>query len=353
MLPSRLILFITTKCDLRCKHCFFSNSLNNQDPDLTAEDIKRIIDNYPTGLEHVIITGGEPFLNKDLTAIVCNVKAKSVNIPTNGNNPGLILAKTEEILKKAKGVGRIGISVSLDGPEDVHDRIRGRQYSYRNALNALAGLKKLEKEYPKLSTGSGTTLSKLNIECLREMADFKWNTLGEKFSFQMARSIEYSNLPAHLREKIGSAQDCSAMPSDFPETVMNKFDTIKEIYFKNLLSRNIRSKSNIVKDLLNYFKSMSLLKAYLATIKERKRILPCYAGYSIGVIYSNLDVSFCEFMKPIGNLKEYDFSLHKIWHSKKADELRKVVSRCFCTHTCFVSFGKYDLRKLTYWARKI
>ena len=357
-LPERLIIFVTTKCDLRCKHCFFSYALNKQIQELEPEDVKKIMDNYSDSLESIIVTGGEPFLNKNLVGIICNLKSNSVSIPTNGNNPSLILEKTEELMNKIKTVKKVNISVSLDGPENIHNKIRGIKGSYKNALETFQGLKKLEEKYPNLSIGFGATISDLNIEYLNEMAEFAWN-LGEKSGFQMARSVKQSNLPQHLRMDASPLDESSTIPDDFPEKILEKMDVIKNISFKNLLI-GIRQSGgnffkNLLKNLIDYFTSLTRLRAFLITIKSKKRVMPCFAGDKIGVIYSNLDVSFCEFMKPIGNLKDYNFRLQDIWFSKKADDMRKVVSKCFCAHPCFVSYKKYDLRRFgsIFWNKKI
>ena len=170
-LPKRLIVFVTTNCNLRCKHCFFSYALNKKVQELKPEDVKKIMDNYPSKLENIIITGGEPFLNENLVGVVSNLKSNSVSIPTNGNNPDLILEKTEEFMGKIKTVGKVNISISLDGPENIHDNIRGVKNSHKKALKTYKGLKKLEAKYSNLSVGMGATISDLNLDYLNEMAE--------------------------------------------------------------------------------------------------------------------------------------------------------------------------------------
>ena len=54
--------------------------------------------NYPSPLEHVIISGGEPFLNKELVDIVREIQANSIAIPTNGGNYQIIVEKVNKII---------------------------------------------------------------------------------------------------------------------------------------------------------------------------------------------------------------------------------------------------------------
>ncbi len=53
--------------------------------------------NYPSPLEHVIISGGEPFLNKELVDIVREIRANSIAIPTNGGNSRITIKKEKRI----------------------------------------------------------------------------------------------------------------------------------------------------------------------------------------------------------------------------------------------------------------
>ncbi len=345
-LPQRLIIFVTTKCNLRCKHCFFSSFLNNQSPDLTPEGTKKLMANYTGRLQNVILTGGEPFLNKDLANIVCNIKAKTIIIPTNGYYPDFIAEETEKILNGIAGIDRITISISLDGPEYIHDKIRSVDNSYKNAIETYARLKNLEKKFPKLSVGRSAAINGMNIEYLDEMAKSSWDK-DEAFNFQLVRSINQSGLPSHLRDNMVLEDELSTIPDNFVNKVSVRFTQIKNIMSKNLLISIKSPKGNKLRSLINYFSTLGLIKIVLKTIKEKKRIFSCRAGNDIAVIYPNLDVSFCEFMKPLGNLSDYNFNFAKLWNSKNAQDLRKIVRKCFCTHTCFANFNKYDFRKFT------
>ena len=48
------------------------------------------------------------------------------------------------------------------------------------------------------------------------------------------------------------------------------------------------------------------------------------------------NVSFCELLKPVGNLKAYNWDFDRLWRDFEATELRRRVQRgCHCTHECF------------------
>lgn len=345
-LPRRFIIFVTTKCNLCCKHCFFSSFLNNQYPDITPEDIKKIFANYPRRLENVIFTGGEPFLNKSLSEIILSTPSKTINVVTNGYCPALIIETTEKILNRLKRIDSIGICVSLDGPEDVHNRIRGMENSYKKALETYSRLKELERKYPRLTVGLGAAISDINVGYLEAMAKAAWDK-GEEFAFQLVRSVNQSGLPMHLRNAIFLPDERSILPDGFIDKIRSQLPLIQKIYLKNFLLAIKHKKSNILKSAINHVVSLGLLKVILMTIKYKKRILPCKAGFDTAVIYPNLDVALCEFMRPFSNLGDYNFDLSSLLLSNNAGRLRKIVKRCFCAHTCFVNFNKYDVRRLT------
>ncbi|MFX1297707.1 MAG: radical SAM protein, partial [Promethearchaeota archaeon] len=89
---------ITNKCNLRCKHCYKENLDGN---DLTLEQIQTILEKLSAfGISHLILTGGEPLLRKDLFQIIdfaIKNEIKNCAINTNG-----ILLDDPKILNEIK-----------------------------------------------------------------------------------------------------------------------------------------------------------------------------------------------------------------------------------------------------------
>src|SRR5512135_1713176 len=63
-----IIFFVTSACNLRCSHCFYWQNLNRQE-DLRLEEIEKISLNLPS-FSRLLISGGEPFLRKELPDII-------------------------------------------------------------------------------------------------------------------------------------------------------------------------------------------------------------------------------------------------------------------------------------------
>jgi len=130
---------VTTRCNGSCLHCFARSGISRSSS-LPIDLVKEIIaEAYDAGYRHLHITGGEPLLWEGLFETVgygFGVGYKTIFMNTNGT------LMTKEIGKRLADYGSFSMSVSLDGPEDLHDRIRGKG-SYRrtmrgieNALNA-------------------------------------------------------------------------------------------------------------------------------------------------------------------------------------------------------------------------
>ncbi len=133
MNQEELAIEVTTRCNSSCLHCFARSGVSRS-TSLTVDLVKEImVEGYDAGYRHLHITGGEPLLWKGLFEAAdygFDVGYETIFMNTNGT---LI---TEEISKRLAGCGRLSISVSLDGPEDLHDRIRGKG-SHRRAMKGI------------------------------------------------------------------------------------------------------------------------------------------------------------------------------------------------------------------------
>ena len=109
---------ITNRCTLKCKHCFVyrdgtpnTSAPKEMSTDVMIKEIKKYRGKY--GIMRMVWMGGEPLLRKDV--LKEGVKLFPQNtITTNGTLPLLNLGS------------EIKWVVSLDGPEDINDEIRGK-----------------------------------------------------------------------------------------------------------------------------------------------------------------------------------------------------------------------------------
>lgn len=133
-LPVQVDMEITQKCNLNCKHCFVT-SKKTPFSETTFDVIKKLAD------EGVIIfelIGGEPLLVKEIFEIIDYLKKrqKIVTISTNGTliNKGIAQKLFQNPPNK--------IFVSLDGPREINDFIRG-QGSFSRSIRGIKELNRV------------------------------------------------------------------------------------------------------------------------------------------------------------------------------------------------------------------
>ncbi len=123
---NELWIHTNNSCNLTCSHCLV-NSSPNEDKGLSAESIKKIIDEAVIlGTSRFYFTGGEPFMRKDVFELidyVCSHKESELIILTNG-----ILLKGETIERLQKfDKELLKIQISLDGSRpEINDPLRGK-----------------------------------------------------------------------------------------------------------------------------------------------------------------------------------------------------------------------------------
>jgi MoaA/NifB/PqqE/SkfB family radical SAM enzyme len=129
-------LFLTWRCNLRCRHCY--NYLP-QKRDLPAGEIRNELDRFAKeGCLFLCLSGGEPLLRKDFLSIANYAVSRSfaVILDTNGT---LI---TPALADKIKQLNFSLVRVTLLGAKaDTHERITGVKGSFEKTLNAIRLLK--------------------------------------------------------------------------------------------------------------------------------------------------------------------------------------------------------------------
>ena len=133
--PFMVSYSITTKCNLKCKHCY-SNSVEQAAPDeLSTEEALHLVDDLSRwGIGLLIIDGGEPLCREDLLDIVKYASSKGIRT-TIGSNATLI---DEGMAKKLREVGVMAVAISVDGADAVtHDSFRGVDGAFEKTLEGI------------------------------------------------------------------------------------------------------------------------------------------------------------------------------------------------------------------------
>ena len=147
-----LLLHITDRCNLGCRHCFIGESGST---DLPLEKIKALVDEFEAmqGLR-LLISGGEPLLHRGFRELNEYIAGKDLRTVLLSNGT-LINDETVSWLKVQE------VQVSLDGMREAHDYIRGAG-SFERSVGAIRRL-----------TGAGRQVSVATMIHSRNLGDFE------------------------------------------------------------------------------------------------------------------------------------------------------------------------------------
>ncbi len=295
--PSYFVFFVTKKCNANCKMCFYKDNMNKENgKELTIYEYDMISKQIKT-LNILGISGGEPFLRKDLSEILYifykNCKPLVIDLPTNGFFTDIIIKQTEQILTVAKDT-TIDIQLSLDGPESIHDEIRGIKGSFNKVKETYNRLLVLRKKYKNLRIKICTVYSHYNQNYIFELSDIinKYFNNIDRFVFSVVHGSAHNLKSFDINWEIYFWL-CSHLDKHI--IVHNKRD------FHSLFTRALRKhKNNVLRDVID----------------KNNMYKKCNAGKRVIVINEIGDVMPCEpLWYKIGNLRENGYCINSILNS--------------------------------------
>lgn len=321
-----LYLFVTNRCNYACMHCFLGTNpafkkqnIKLAEKELTPFEIEKTYNSLRKKIGGISITGGEPFLRKDIVEI-CKIFQRSpfvssIHLNTNGFNPEIIKRATKRILENAPEKQKVVVTISLDGLEQTHDTIRGIDGAFRNAVKTILALKDLENTYSNFRLRAQFTLMKINYEDFFELFDFVTNKLKVDFSFNWFREGRAYGIAQDLIWKPMFTKNSKyiGLPSG------EKCEEIYEFLLENRW----------------YDLNLNLINRYtLQILKNKKCPFSCVTPKLNLVLYADGGVSFCELIKPIHNVRDFDYDLRKIRQTRKWNKTVLAVKNCCCIHPC-------------------
>ncbi len=121
-LPRSIYIEPTSRCNELCQQCPRTLLSREDDRDLTFDDFRRIVDQFPV-LERVVLHGlGEPLLNKDLPRMISYLKARGTYVLFNSNGILLNARRGQELIDAGLDEYRL----SMDGAtRQTYARVRG------------------------------------------------------------------------------------------------------------------------------------------------------------------------------------------------------------------------------------
>jgi radical SAM protein with 4Fe4S-binding SPASM domain len=154
---------LTRHCNLFCAHCYTDSHDKDYAGELSTEEALGVIDDLARfGVPVILFSGGEPLLRPDLLQLIRHAQSQGIRavISTNGT---LI---TPALTREMKELGLSYVGVSIDGPEHVHDKFRGRPGAFQASLRGIRACLNAD-----LRVGIRVTLTRYNYPYLDELFD--------------------------------------------------------------------------------------------------------------------------------------------------------------------------------------
>jgi radical SAM protein with 4Fe4S-binding SPASM domain len=341
--PINVLLLLTYRCNLRCKMCYYynesekSNTLSliekRKSEELTLEQIKKLIDEISAmGVKVLTLHGGEPLVHKDLFAISKYAYSKGllVNFFTNG------ILLDEATIEKIIDARINAITISMDGPERIHDNVRGLQGAFAKIINGIAIFKKKEKEglpIPKLSLV--TSVSALNEDSVVELFGTIRSTGVKQWSIALVTN-DSNKLSESTKKMLGlSSANVQGDLSGLSEDIIN-LDTKKMFRIRDELKKE-KADADIQIDFpterfINNFADPSFNESDNCLAPWARAVISPYGEVNPCIMLSMIDAN-------MGNIKEKSF--REIWNGGKFIEFRKTLKKNgtlpICSKCCFIN----------------
>lgn len=327
-----VFLFVTGRCNAKCKMCFYAEDMDKKEKDLTFEEIKKISETAGQ-FNRLWVSGGEPTLREELPDIIemfyKNNEIKDVNIPTNGLKPDRIVAWVKQIRRNCPDLN-INLSLSLDGFGDTHDIQRGVPGNFYKAMGTLKLIEKNFADDGKVLKNLATVITKYNEN---EVEDLMLWMLGR---FHLSNHI--------IEAARGMTRDDGVKVLTEPtlRTLQDKVVPIYNVYGERMAEET----GGFRKPISRFFYLGFIRTLYNVRATNIDHPTPwgmdCTAGETTLVIDYDGRFRACELREPLGNVKDYDCNIAKIMAS---DAMKQEIAaighgdkaNCWCTHGCWIT----------------
>ena len=297
-----VILMPHSACNCKCVMCDIWKDNKNL-KQLTEGDIQGLLSSLKKfGTREVVMSGGEALLNPNFFRL-CEILHQQ-NIKISLLSTGLSLKKNvEQILTWIDN-----IIVSLDGNEEVHDRIRNIPHAFQKLKEGVQLIKSID---PKFRITARTVIHKLNFRIWDSIIDSAKEMGLDQISFLPADVSSH----AFNREVLWSENrrhEILVEQNELPELSV-VINGILENYEEDFESRFIAESPGKFRKIYNYYAAFYNLNPF-----PYKK---CNAPWVSTVIEADGTVRPCFFHEPIGNIR--DNSLEEILNSKESIRFRK------------------------------
>ena len=327
--PFFVVLELTYRCNLKCPHCYelfrpSDKNVTSKRLELKPAEIQSIVEQLPR-FTLVTVNGGEIFVRSDLREILSIILAKHrCHLYTNGT------CITPETASDLVDMGVTSMGISVDGPEEIHDAMRGHG-SFARTIESIRLLKDLKerrrKKFPILNLK--TTITDKNVCHVSDMVEFAEQLGLEYCTFQVL------NNSIHM----GGVSFQSGLDySQPPPPITNVPLTVLEQQLNRI--QDLASKSRVRVRILPKLPVPSILEHYANRLEPSGHtcVSPWTTMYisPTGCVYPCLNYY-------VGNIREHSF--RELWNSERYRQYRKKLMKDGQFADCIGCCDLYEKRR--------
>jgi len=318
--PLTIYWGVNSVCNLRCKMCdvgnvnaesnFFANlRIDGKLHEIKIERFRAVIDEVAHEKPMISITSTEPLMYKPLGEAVAYARSKDLNVAV--TTGGYTLPKRAEELAEA---GLNHLCVSIDGPPDLHNMIRGRADSFQKSVEGIHMFREATKRLgKKAEVLINFTITNMNYDRLEDFYDAMKDVPVDRINFTYMTFVDHTMADEHNAlwgEKYHATVNCLNADTD-PARV-----DVKVLYEqKEAVKRKDAGTGRVtflpdfpLEDLERYFlkpgefmsHSRCMVSWFIAEIIASGEVIPYTRCYHV----------------PFGNINDDSFT--DIWNGQKA-----------------------------------
>jgi MoaA/NifB/PqqE/SkfB family radical SAM enzyme len=312
-MPNYLIAFVNGRCNMKCDFCCGAALSIRRAPEMSPEQWGRAVSGAD-GLLHVTITGGEPFLRKDLTDVILAITQSSGVRRLSINTNGFLTDRIQSVIASLLDGGQfdeLRLSISLDGHEQVHDAVRNSPGAFAAAMRTIEACNPLREAHPSFTLRLASVLQPDNKEDLEQFLDDT-----QSWAVDFHEVILLRDVPIEVQRDLADT---------YARLTATQLDRASPRFRGKIdwrIERRLRS------DILDH-------------VHGRKNGKRCLAGSRLVEVLSDGVVRGCEIGKMwdhsvIGNVGDVSGGrrLVDIVKTNEADDFRKLARDCTCTFEC-------------------
>ncbi len=321
--PEAITFFLTRLCNLRCKMCGQwgeAGAARSQEPELlkerlSLEEIRGVIDEVSLFKPNITLFGGEPLLHPDILDIISYIKGKGLHclMITNGTllpelSKGLVEARLDEL------------NVSVDGPGELHDEIRGLPGAFDKIARGigLINAAKERRRQDKPLINIQCTINRHNYQRLDELIEAARQFKANAVTFH---NLIFLNQEAIAGQKrIDGLLNCSSQ--DWEGFVFEPGIDPQKLY--QGLKTVLKEKYPFAVDYFPNFGEEEFLAYYRDDYIPQGYGSRCLSPWACAYIFPEGEVKPClNSSYSFGSIKSETFA--RIWNSQKAVEFRRLL----------------------------